>query len=327
MHLMKPPERTLGDLATEWNTAHRVWNSDACQAEVNFLDDPEKPILKLGDYPVPLDEVSIAQLCAFYGIPSAFFGRLTRAEKHYLLNSRINYASGEVTVSYWHTGLIDIRKPGQPRLSAMHFIEAAEAVVPPQAKVLDAWCTADDLRIDILGVMPAEDGVVGGLRLMQNRKQNLAPQVAPLLYHQETTSILHITDYSLKIDARGLDADKIAELFSAEVLRADARLTHDIHALHSLRTAPVSPERLQRVAEEQGVPVRALAGIAAAMSATDEPTLFDLALAIANAANNPKLADPVHRGGRTKLQTIAGHIVTDHSERCDSCQALMAAAA
>lgn len=327
MHMMKPSESTLSDLATEWSVSHRVWNSDAAVPEVDFLTDPERPAIKLGDHRVPLDDLAIARLCTFYGIPNAFFGRLLRDEKHYLLNSRISYASGEVTIAYRHNGLVDIRKPSQSRLSPQHFIEAVDTIVPEDATILDAWCTADDLRIDVLCSMPPERGIIGGLRLSQNRKQNLAPQVAPLLFHEDSTSVLQITDYSLKIDSRGLDADRIAELYTAEVLRAEARLTHDLYALNSLRTASLGHDRLQRIAEEHGLPVRALAGITAAVNATENPTLFDLAIAIANAANSPKLIDAGHRGARSRLQAIAGHIVTDHAERCDNCQALMATAA
>lgn len=329
MHLRSDSPQSLDDLREDWRHHDRTWTSDACVPEINFKVGPHKdPTITLGEHTVPLDEDAVNRLCRFYGIPIAFFGRLMTEEKHRLMNSRIHYAAGEVTIAYSELGITDVSKPTQPRMDPLEFISVAHRVYGTQAEVLDAWCNADDLRLDVFGPHVA-DGVRGGLRLAQNRRQNLAPTVAPLLYHEETTSIIQVPDRSLKIDARGLTVERIAYMLQAEARRAEARLATDVRAFLDLARTPIGEDRdtrLQRIADEHNMPARPLAGITAAMAAEEEPTLLDLALAISNAANAPKLDGPEKGGARAKLQAIAGAIVSDHAERCSACHALVPAA-
>jgi hypothetical protein len=335
MHLREPATETLASIADQWKTRDRTWTSDACVPTVAFpLAPGVEPTLSLGDHELSLDDEAIAQLCAFYQIPTAYFGRITPHEKHFVMNARIDHAEGEVTVAYTDTGITDVRKPTQPRLDAEEFIRIAHRLYPSSATVLDHWITPDDLRLDVLGLTPLmglPDGALfGGIRLAQNRKQNLAPTVSPILFHEPTTSVIQIVDHSLKIDARGVAIEKIAERLAAEALRAEARLPKDADHLASLMDISIGGDRitrLHRVAAEHGLPVRPLAEITVSLSRTDEPTMLDLSLAIANAANGPKLVnDPAKSGMRAKLQAIAGAVVTDQAERCDSCHAALVAA-
>ncbi|WP_168713678.1 hypothetical protein [Streptomyces sp. A0642] len=334
MHLNPADQtQTLDDIVTAWKTHERTWTSDACVPEVSFENTPKtEPTLNLGDHKITLDEKAITQLCLFYKIPSAFFGRLTPAEKHFVMNARIDHTGGEVTIAYTRTGITDVRKPSQPRLDVEEFTNVARQLYPLYSTVLNAELTPDHLVLDVLSnhvPIPSKRGLIhGGIRLAQNRKQNLAPTVSPILYHEDTTTTVEIIDPSLKIDARGVALEKVAERLAAEALRADARLTHDVEALDDLTNVTIEGDRitrLHRVAAEHNMPVRPLADITVAMSRTDEPTMFDLVIAIANSANNPKLRDPAKRTTRTRLQTIAGAIVNDHAERCSNCHALVAA--
>ncbi|MEV7674977.1 hypothetical protein [Streptomyces sp. NPDC088752] len=333
MHLRELPARTLQDVYMSWKTHDRSWNSDACVPEAHF--DKEigvEPTISLGDHEITLDDEAISQLCAFYQIPRAFFGRLTRAEQHYVMNSRIQHADGEVTIDYTDTGITDVRKPSQPRLDVEQFVRIASRIFPYDAQVLDHWVTPDDLRLDVIGRLPVigpGGTVYGGIRLAQNRKQNLAPTVNPLLFHEDTTTVIEIPDYSLKVDARNASLDKIAERLEAEALRAEARVGRDAEHLLDLQRTPIGGDRitrLHRAADEHGLPARPLADITVALSRNDEPTMFDLVLAIANTANSPKLRDATKRAARTKLQAVAGAIITDESERCASCAAVLTAA-
>lgn len=333
MFLREPATRTLADVYADWKSHDRSWNTDACVPTVDF--DKEVgvvPTISLGDHQINLDEEAISQLCSFYEIPRAFFGRLTNAEKHYVMNSRIEHTAGEVTIEYNDLGITTVRKPSQPRLDVEQFARIAHRIFPSGATVLDDWFTPDDLRLDVINPLPTigvEGPVYAGIRFAQNRKQNLAPTVNPILFHQDTTTVIQIPDWSLKIDARGVSIEKIAERLEAEALRADARLDSDIRHLLSLQRTSIAGDRitrLHRVAAEHGLPVRPLADVTVALSRTDEPTMFDLVLAIANAANAPKLiGDPAKLTTRTKLQAIAGAIVTDEAERCEACHALVAA--
>lgn len=328
MYERPEPTATLADIAPGWQSDDRTWTSDACTPNVD-LTDYGRQVLHLGDHPLLLDDQALAQLCAFYAIPTAFFGRLTSEERHYLMNSRIAHADGEITITYNRHGVTDIRKPSQARLDPQDFIHIARQLTPDHTLALDHWHTADDVRLDLLTHPELAPGIDGGIRLAQNRKNNLAPTVAPLLYHCETTAIIQIPDASLRIDSRNQPADKIIHLLQGEALRAQARLSHDAKALRALFAEPLDNEvtRLQRVADEHGIPVRSLADVSMGLAAEETPTLATLALAIAGAANNPKLAPHNKRGARTKLQTIAGAVVSDHAQRCTACQALIPAAA
>ncbi|WP_428957828.1 hypothetical protein [Streptomyces sp. cg35] len=333
MHLREPATRTLADVSQDWKSHDRTWTSDACVLKVDF-NKPHNvaPVLALGDHDIDLDDEAVAQLCTFYKIPSAYFGRITPRERHFVMNSRMDYAEGEVTVSYNDTGLTSVRKPTQPRLDIEEFIRIAHRIYPASSRVLDAWVTPEDLRLDVLSALPvigARGAVYGGLRLAQNRKQNLAPTVTPILFHQDTTTVIQIPDPTLRIDARGVSFDKIGERLAAEALRADARVSQDAEHLLRLDTVQLGGDgitRLHRLASDHKLPVRPLADITAALSRNDEPTLFDLVLAIANGANAPKLRDPHKVTTRTRLQSIAGAIVVDEAERCSQCYALVEAA-
>jgi hypothetical protein len=335
MFLREPATDTLASITGQWKTRDREWTSDACVPSVDFAKGHQvEPTLSLGDHELTLDGEAIAQLCAFYSIPTAFFGRLTSREQHFVMNARIDHAEGEVTIAYNDMGITDVRKPTQPRLDVEEFIRIAHRLFPSSATVLDQWITHDDLRLDVIAPTPLPDfpgaAVYGGVRLAQNRKQNLAPTVSPILFHEPTTSVIQIPDHSLRIDGRGISIEKIAQRLAAEALRAEARLPKDAEHLANLMHTPIGGDRitrLHRVAAEHGLPVRPLADITVTLSRTDEPTMLDLVLAIANTANSPKLlTDPGKSAMRAKLQAIAGAVVIDEAERCDSCHATLIAA-
>lgn len=330
MHLREPSTTTLADLDLAWKNRDREWTSDASVPRVVFPESVQyEPTLLLGDHEITLDDKAIELLCAFYQVPTAYFRRITPEERHFVMNRRMDHALGEVTITYNSQGLTDVRKPTKPRVEAEEFVRIAHRLYPASSTVLDAWVTADELRLDVIS-RHVEDGIWGGLRFTQNRKQNLAPTVAPILFHEDSTSVIEIPDPSLKLDARGVSVDKIAERLAAEALRADARLYKDAEHLLSLQRTSIAGDRimrLHRVAAEHKLPVRPLADITVALSRNEEPTLLDLALAIANTANVPKiLQDPDKRKLRATLQAIAGAVVVDEAERCTSCHALVAAA-
>lgn len=330
MHLREPSTTTLADLDLAWKNRDREWTSDASAPRVEFPDSVQyEPKLLLGDHEITLDEQAISLLCAFYQVPTAYFRRITPEERHFVMNARMDHAEGEVTITYNDLGVTDVRKPTKPRLEAEEFVRIAHRLYPATATVLDAWVTADELHLDVLH-RAVEDGVRGGLRFRQNRKQNLAPTVAPILFHEDTTTVIEIPDPSLKIDARGVSVEKIGERLAAEALRADARLHMDAQHLLRLANTSIAGDRitrLYRVAAEHKLPVRPLADMTAVLSRQGEPTLLDLALVIGNTANAPKiLQDPDKRKLRATLQHIAGAVVIDESERCSSCHAIVAAA-
>lgn len=330
MFVRETSTTTLADLDRAWKNYDREWTSEASVPRVRFPEDLRvEPKLLLGDHEITLDEKAIELLCAFYQVPTAYFRRITAEERHFVMNARMDHALGEITVTYNDRGVTDVRKPSKPRLEAEEFVRIAHRLYSASAIVLDAWVTADELRLDVLD-REVEDGVWGGLRFGQNRKQNLAPTVAPLLWHEETTTVVEIPDPSLKIDARGVSIDKIGERLGAEALRADARLPKDAEHLMAMGSTSIGGDRiirLHRIAAEHRLPVRPLADITVSLSRTGDPTMLDLVLTIGNTANAPKvLQDPDKRKLRSTLQSIAGAVVVDEAARCESCHALISAA-
>lgn len=314
---------TLADLADAWTVRHRTWTGDACVLTVSLAKGA--PTVSFGTQELPLDPDGTKALVAFYGVPVAFFDRLTPEERHYLLNSRIDHTPGEISLTYTGRRLIDALKPSQPRLEPAQFAAAAMAALPGDSKILECWNTPADLRIDALSPDGDPDGTQRGIRLGQNRKQNLAPWTAPILHNAKARALIHIPDPSLKIDARGADPQRIFELLSADVLRAWARTPHDMQALHDLSYEDVTEHRitrLHRLGAEHNIPARCLPRMDAALSRLDRPSAYDLALTIAAAAADEDIPQP---GLRLRLQTAAGRLVTDHAQRCSSCHALIAA--
>ncbi len=314
---------TLADLADAWKVHHRSWTGDACILTVSLAEGPQT--VTFGAKELPLDGIGLQALLSFYGIPLAFFDRLTGEERHYLLNSRIDHTPGEITLTYTSHHLIDALKPSQPRLDPFQFAMAATTALPSDSKILESWNTPTDLRIDVIAPDGDPDGTQRGIRIGQNRKQNLAPWATPILYHAPSGAVVHITDPSLKIDARGADSDTLFNLLSSDVLRAWARTPHDLEALADLNHESVAQQRitlLHRIGAEHKIPGRYLPRMDAHLANLVDPTLQDVALTIAATAAAP---DIPQAGLRLRLQAAAGRIVTDHAQRCSSCHALIAA--
>lgn len=331
---------TLAELATEWDSLNRVWNSDACVPEARFPheDGDDRPdALLLGDLAVPLDDHGLDHVLIFYKIPNAFFRRQKAALQETLLNACIDAASDEVSITYNSRGIVEVLKPSQPRLHPLQFIEAARQAVPADARVIGYWLNAQDIRLDVVdptrsrsiksNTLKPGSTLTPGVRFGQNRKQNLAPWVAPILQHS-SGAVLQIHDPSLRIEARRKTAETIAHLMTAEAVRAIERTDHDLDALVDLAGVDISANRitvLNRFGAEHKLPARPMAQLTTRFSRMSNTSMYDLALAVAEAAEADTLIGENNRNTRTRLQDAAGRIVADHAERCNRCFAAIAA--
>lgn len=323
---------TLNDVAADWRLTARSWTSDACVPTVRIIpteEEPEAhPAILLGDHPVPLDEHGTDQLLNFYKIPLSFFHRLSRAEQEFILNSRIDHAEGEITVNYSRHGVVEALKPSQPRLHPMDFVDAALKIVNGDAPVAQYWSTNADLRLDVINPLATADAPDGGtftagVRYGQNRKANTAPWVAPIMQHS-SGAIFQIPDPALKIEARKASAERIAERLCAEGIRAMARADNDLAAVTDLARVSIATDRitiLNRVGSEQNIPARPLAMATAQLARLDSPSMYDLALSIAQAA---QMSTTLGENVRMRLQAVSGLLVAQHAERCGNCHALIA---
>lgn len=330
MYLRDLPGTTLVDLASELDKKLLVWGGSAHEIALNLDDDA--PTITLNGREVPATQTGTAVLADYFEIPAKFFARLERDEQQWLLSSRMDHLGGDLTVRFTDAGVAEAHKPSLVRVEPHALVERAMKVFPEESPIVNWWCDAADLQIDVIvpedydrfigGDPGVNDITRGGVRFGQDRKNNLAPWVQPLLYRLLCTNGLEVPDHGLKVEARGCSAEQIEALFEGEVRRAVDRLENDIHAFYDLREQKLGSDptgALRRTAQEQGLPERSIGRLEDALPGVidGEATMFDVVNLMTNQANNPKLG--VRSATVRDLQRAGGGLVYDHAERCGTC--------
>lgn len=340
MYLRDLDGTTLADLVPELDKKLHVWGGGVHQIECNLDDDA--PTLRLGDHEMPATHTGVTALAAHCQIPVKFFDRLERDEKQFLLSSRLQHTGGDLTAEWNDSGIHDVYKAGQTRVQPHRLIEAALATFPEEAPVVDWWCDADDMRVDVIAPMDFDrwiggdtkvgDLTHGGIRFGQDRKNNLAPWVQPLLYRLVCTNGMEVPDYGLKVEARHASVEEIEALFEAEIKRAVTRLESDIQHFYALREEKLGNDptgAVRRMALEQKLPMRTVGNlenlVPSLMDETrpgssddlSEATMFDVVNLMTNQANDPAIG--LRSSTRRNLQRAGGGLVHDHAERCSAC--------
>lgn len=338
MHLRELPNITLAELAESVDLDYRTWSGPLHNISPH-LDAPE-PFLGLGSTEIRLAKPGpgSAVLAHFVGIPIKFYERLLPDEQQFILDSRIQHADEEnVTVGYREgdDGVIEVLKENQQRVPASDIVRVAARAIDPAAVVVDWWSRPDSFRLDVVvpegfdrgigGDHQVGDITRGGVRLGQDRKNNLAPWVQPYLYRLVCTNGMEVPDTGLRVDARNNDVPTLLRLLEGEVVRAFRRVESDIAHFYDLRTRELPADmsgHMRRIARENGLPARTALNLQGLLPSLTEdgvvPTEFDLVNLLTNQANDPALIN--RDGPRRQLQTIGGTLVNDHAVRCNSCQ-------
>jgi hypothetical protein len=337
MHLRELPNITLEELAQTVDLDYRTWSGPLHNVSPHLQE--REPFLALGNREIRLSKPSTgtAVLAHFVGIPIKFYERLQPDEQQFILDSRIQHADEEnITVGYREgdDGVIEVLKENQQRVPASEIVQVASRAIDPQATVVDYWSRPDSFRLDVVvpegfdrgvgGDPQVGDITRGGVRLGQDRKNNLAPWVQPYLYRLVCTNGMEVPDAGLRVDARNNDVPTLLRLLEGEVVRAFRRVEHDIEAFYDLRSRPLPADmsgHMRRIAQENGLPARRalqLQGMLPSITEDGAPTEFDLVNLLTNQANDPSLLS--QEGPRRQLQTIGGRLVNDHSVRCTACQ-------
>lgn len=339
MFLRNLPGTTLEDLATQFDQRLITWGGVSQQ--ITPVLEAENPHIRFGgDQPheVFVGSDGLASMATFFDIPPKFFARLERDQQQYLLRTQIERADKEVTVLFNdEVGVSEIRKAGEVRVRPHRLVEGLMTVFPADAPIVDSWNDQNELRIDVIfpeghelanqGDLAEGDISRGGIRVVQDRKNNRAPELEKLIWRRVCTNGMELPDPSLRVSATGATELEIYALFEAEVRRAVDSLEEEIQHFYATREQRLGEDptgTLRRLAQEQGLPARQIGHLEDLIPTLEDPvnaTLFDLVNLMTNQANNPEI--DVRSSTHRNLQRAGGGVVAEHSERCSACHRIV----
>lgn len=293
--------------------------------------------ITLGTKEVPVTRGGLQVLAGFYDVPYKFLDRIPVDEQQFILDHRIQRSEDRpLVLRYDDTGVHEAYLANQVRVDPRDIVEGLidpDKYFPEDAKVTDFWSTTEEFRLDVIvpegysrgigGDKKVGDITHGGIRIGQNRKQNLVPWVQPFLFRLVCTNGMEIPDLGMKIEGRGVTdpADIVAGVLR-EAGVAMRRVERDIEHFYSLREEKVGNDPtgvLHRMSRELGIPMRTIGRLndtlADALMAEDEVTMFHLVNHITNRANDPEMADSARR----RLQQAGGQTISEHAARCERC--------
>lgn len=326
LYLRPEMDLTLADLLEDWRGRTHWASAPIHSFETTLLEEEQKIVF--GKHEVPATERGLEALARFLGMPVRYLLKVPADEQQFMFDKRIERAADEfVSVEYTSNGIDSIRKRGKAVVDPVEIVDKVTEWLPLESPVRDAWVDHNDLRLDVLfsdldesghARLHGDDLLVGGVRITQNRKQNLAPVVRPILYFASQTNTLEIDDPTLRVDARGKDEVEIVTEIGYKVKEAIDRLGRDLASYSGLASEKVGNDpsgALRRIAMDAGLSERTTSALLNRVTvASDEPTMFGFANLIANQANYL----PRSKAAQV-LQQAAGALVNDHTQRCKAC--------
>lgn len=334
MYLRELPDLTLSDLREQILPDEPLVDQVlTTEVQVSLID---SSTIRFGNRETPATTEALAALGSFLDVPTPFLKRIDPELKETVLNSLLQRTPATVAVAYTDTGITDVRNPGQRIIPIPRLLDVAARALTPEAQVAESIIERDLFRLDVIVPEDFDRGIFGdvqvgdisrgGITIEQNRKQNLAPQVASFQYRPFCTNGMVARHESDKVEARGQTVEEVLAELESLAQRVFSRVESEMAAFYDLRTQRVeNPERtLLRMAEERGIPNRTrmhLLERVPGMELADEdagPTMFDLVNLITNQANDPSIRN--RAAVRRDLETAGGSVVTQHQERCGVCQ-------
>lgn len=339
MFLRNLPGTTLEDLSAQFDQRLITWGGVSQQITPALEEDT--PVIRFGGsdpHEVFVGKDGLASMATFFGIPPKFFARLERDQQQYLLRTQIERADKEVSVFFNdEVGVSEIRKAGEVRVRPHRLVEGLMTVFPAHSPIVDSWSDQNELRIDVIfpedhelahqGDLTEGDISRGGVRVIQDRKNNHAPELEKLVWRLVCTNGMEMPDPSLRVSATGATELEIYALFEAEVRRAVDSLEEEIQHFYATREQPLGEDptgTLRRLAQEQGLPNRQIGRLEDLIPSLEDPSsasLFDLVNLMTNQANNPEI--DVRSSTHRNLQRAGGSVVAEHSERCSACHRIV----
>lgn len=322
-------DQTLADVLEAWSQSNSYANVHVDKVNMHLED--EEPTIEFGEHTVPATEQGIEAIARFLGMPVRYVLDVPADEQQFMFEHRIQRHGDErLVVEFTSAGIESAVKSGKTIIRPYAIAEKVADWMPIESPVRDFWATPSDLRLDtylpvdwdgpgIGGDPQVGDITHGGIRVFQNRKQNLAPGVRTFMYRLVCTNgmeILH--EGASKIDARGKDDVEVVEELGFAIRATMDLLESDIRHFYDMRSQRIDDDRtgvFRRVAQDAGISDRAISRMEDRIAVVgSEPTMFDFANLITNAAN----ADPTSNMARS-LQRAGGSLVADHTARCPEC--------
>ncbi len=333
MYLREAPTATLADILDSVETGHPARTTTISSDEV-VLDFTEESVIRLGNIEVPATKEGKQAFADRFGVPSAFLFRQDEEFQQIILRGLLDRFHDATTFAFTDEGVIEARDPRTETIPVSRLVGKVTKVMGEKSLVRDFWADAQDFRLDVI-VPDGHEAVYGdrkvgdfsqaGLRIMQDRKHNLAPSVQPYQYRLACTNGMTTRHDGLKIDARGSTVEQVLAEFEAIADLAFRQAQDDMETFYALRSQKVdNPERmLIRLASDAGLPQRTVARLAESVPLFEQETedgvlsMFDLVNVITNQANDPSVK---RAGTRLALEAAGGSVVSEHSERCHACQ-------
>lgn len=284
---------------------------------------------------MPVTEQSVKALSKWLDVPFKFLDRQDRELQQHIVSSLLRKAHGDVALEFNDQhGLLDARDPSVMVISPRRYTEIASRVISPDADVVEVNVSPEFVQFEVVAPENFERGwggdrevgdlTVGGIRMGQNRKANLAPFVQPYIYRLVCTNGMETRDDLLKVDARGQTVDELLMSLEMQARAAFGRVESEIASFYDLRNQRVSDptQTVIRMAGEAGLPDRTVLAIAErlpeSVQNSNNVTMFDIVNAITNTANDPSIRTRL--AVRRTLEQAGGQQVTSHIARCGHCQ-------
>ena len=328
--IIRPPsDETLAQVLEAWTTTNSTANVHIDRVNVNLEDD--EPTIQFGEHEVPSTEIGLEALARFLEVPVRYLLAVPPDEQQFMLSHRIQrHGNDRLVVEYNSDGIQTIVKDGKTIITPGQIASTVASVMPIESPVRDFWANPNDLRIDtyfpldwdgpeVGGDPSVGDLTQGGVRVFQNRKQNLAPGVRSYTYRLVCTNGMEVKHEGISLDARGKDEHEVLDALGVAIRETVNQLESDIQHFYDMRNQRITGDvtgAFRRLAQDAGISDRIVGRMEDRLAGTigDEATEFDFANIITNYANG----SPESAMART-LQAAGGSMVSNHTNRCRAC--------
>ena len=242
-YLRETPRQTITDVLSTLGDRPQAVTVPTNAISVDLLDER---CIKWGDETVPATGDAVVAIGDWLDIPSKFLGRIPLSTSQSLINDLLSAKTEAAVLMVGGKGLEEVLPVNHKHLDVRDAFEIAARVVGSSGIVV-TWrndaggfgfevTVSEESRFSAGGAPEVGDITRGGLRFGQDSKHNLAPWVQPYLYRLVCTNGMEIPDHSLKVNARGMSIDDIAESLETFSLVRGLRTTSYRSPSHSNRS-------------------------------------------------------------------------------------------
>lgn len=341
LYLRDLPGQTLRDLADEVDVRDSRWGGTTSEMGVECNRDNVLSFT-FGNEEVPATRDGMEQLGTFLDVPRAFLLKLDPDLQSQLLSELLRRNAANVAIRYTDTGIHEVHRPDRTRLEPIQIVNTAISVMSEDAELAEWHVDPDELFFDVMvpegfdrgvgGDLERGDISRGGVRFVQDRKHNHAPQANTFLYRLLCTNGLVVPETGLTLDARGSTVDELLAELEMAAQRAFGQVEEQLEHFYALRQQRIEGDVTQaviRVAQERGLPDRTAMALSRRVPDQLDPetlghpvSMFDLVNLITNQANHPDLRS--RRGPRRALEMAGGELVREVHDRCNTCHQMIA---